>query len=69
MSNVISTGPHDDEDPFTIEYERDGAIIAINAWVSQVSGVTVVQIDTNGDSGRIQISLNDSTVWDGDPDL
>jgi hypothetical protein len=31
-------------------------------------GVTVVQIDTPADAGRVRINLNDGPIYDGDPD-
>lgn len=31
-------------------------------------GVTTVQIDTEKRVGRIRISLNDASIWDGDPE-
>lgn len=63
---TIRTGPHDDEYPATIEYERDGETIALNAWVGH-DGVTVVQIDTTQNPGRLRINFNDGVLWDGDP--
>lgn len=63
---IIRTGPHHDDDPATIEYARDGEAITLNAWVGH-DGVTVVQIDTTQNPGRLRINLNDFILWDGDP--
>ncbi|AER48069.1 hypothetical protein COURTHOUSE_220 [Mycobacterium phage Courthouse] len=74
--SVHLTGPHDDEDPVTIEYQRefntadsraDFPIIAVNVWMGY-DGVPVVQIDTNTLTGRMRVNLNETTLWDGDPD-
>lgn len=48
----------------------NGGTITIAAWVSDLDGVNVVQIDTSaGDPpNRIRINLNEAPVWDGDPD-
>lgn len=67
--STIETGRYDDEDPVTIEYMRDvgGPIVAVNVWVGD-DGTTVVQVDTVRETGRLRINLNDSPVWDGNPD-
>ena len=67
--SIIETGRYADDDPVTIEYSRDigGPIVAVNVWVGH-DGTTVVQVDTNSDTGRIRINLNDGILWDGNPD-
>ncbi|MDO2394755.1 hypothetical protein QRB38_13140 [Mycobacterium avium subsp. hominissuis] len=45
-----------------------GAEVLVSAFLSEVDGVPVIQVDTNAASGRLRVNLNDSTLWDGDPD-
>ncbi|SIL17042.1 Uncharacterised protein [Mycobacteroides abscessus subsp. abscessus] len=45
-----------------------GGHVLVSAYVSDVDGVPVLQVDTNPGSGRLRLNLNDSTLWDGDPD-
>lgn len=45
----------------------NGESIVIVAWVSDLDGVNVVQIDTTAGAGRVRVNLNDAPVWDGNP--
>jgi hypothetical protein len=35
---------------------------------SRVDGAIVVEVETEAGLGRLRITLNDGTVWDGDPE-
>jgi hypothetical protein len=45
---------------------HDGAGFHVHVFTGD-DGVPVVQIDTNEDTGRIRVNINDAPVWDGDP--
>jgi hypothetical protein len=55
-----------------IESYLDG--VEITTWVASGpdtldDGAKVVQIDTNGDVGRVRVNINESPVWDNDPEM
>jgi hypothetical protein len=56
-----------DEDAMVITIPG-GAEVLVSAFVSDVDGVPVIQVDTNPGSGPLRVNLNDSTLWHGDPD-
>jgi hypothetical protein len=56
-----------DEDSMAVTIPGGGEVL-ISAYVSDVDGVAVFQVDTEPASGRVRINLNDNTLWDGDPD-
>lgn len=55
-----------DEDAMVVTIP--GGEVLVSAYVSDVDGVPVIQVDTNPGSGRLRVNLNDGTLWDGDPD-
>jgi hypothetical protein len=40
----------------------------VATFISEVDGVTCVQIDTDGHEGRIRVYLNEDAIWDADPE-
>lgn len=44
------------------------APIEVTVYRSTIDGALVVQIDTEQDTGRVRVDLNDSAIWDGDPE-
>lgn len=48
--------------------ENDEMVVTVAAWVSDLDGTLVVQVDTEQAGRRIRINLNDAPVWDGNPE-
>ena len=42
--------------------------VVVLAYVSDVDGATVIQVDTLADTGQVRIYLNEGIVWSGDPE-
>lgn len=38
--------------------------ITVDAWISVLDGVPVVQIDTHERTGRFRVNVNDGPIWD-----
>lgn len=46
----------------------EDAPIDVATFRSPIDGALVVQIDTNAETGRVRVNLNEAPVYDGDPD-
>ncbi len=62
-----ATSPEFDADTIHVEL-GDGQELRIYAYLSDMDGVPVVQIDTDDNPGRMQVYINDGPVYDADPE-
>lgn len=60
---ILPSGGEDFENAFDLSGVR------VTMFISEIDKVPVINIDTEGAGwGRVRISLNEGTIWDGNPD-